>query len=185
MTPFQRMLWLLSGVLFIEAALAAGAADDVAPQPGIAPFGDQIAEQRLPLYHRVAPLVAIAGPIEDEGVVEAKRVGFAMIVDLRPAEEIASEKQHAEFARIRYANLPVQDLPTQEQVKQFSDLLADRSNLPLLLHGGTTDQPGAMWALYRASLGVPPNIALDDGITAGLQQSTSAVRTRLDEYKKK
>jgi protein tyrosine phosphatase (PTP) superfamily phosphohydrolase (DUF442 family) len=183
MTRSFYSAWLLCGALFVEGAMAA-AASDVAPLPGIAPFGDQIAEQRLPLYHRVAPRVATSGPIEDEGVIEAKRVGFATIVDLRPAADIASEKQHAEFARIRYVNIPLNDLPTKEQVGQFAALLADRESLPLLLHGANTDHAGAMWALYRASLGVPPNLALDDGITAGLQDSTEAVRTRLAEKSK-
>ena len=162
--------------------MAAGSATDVAPMPGVAPFGDQVSEQRLPLYHRVTTLIATSAPINDPGVIEAKRVGFAMIVDLRPASaDTASEKEHAEFARIRYVNLPIQGVPNDEQVKQFSELVAERSNLPLLLHGASIDQSGAMWALYRASLGVPVTIALEDGATAGLQASGPAVRAKLAE----
>jgi len=166
--------------------MAAGSATDVAPSPGVAPFGDQVSEQRLPFYQRVTPLIATSGPISDAGVIEAKRVGFAMIVDLRPpGSNISSGQQHAEFSRIRYVNLPVQGVPTDEQVKQFADLVAERSNLPLLLHGANIDQSGAMWALYRASLGVPANIALEDGAAAGLQASTAAVQARLAEMERK
>ncbi|MFK4047640.1 beta-lactamase hydrolase domain-containing protein [Roseomonas mucosa] len=162
--------------------MAAGSATDVAPTPGVAPFGDQISEQRLPLYHRVTPMIATSGPINDAGVIEAKRVGFAMIVDLRPAgADIASEKQHSEFSRIRYVNIPVQGVPTADQVKQFADIVADRSNLPLLLHGTDIDQSGAMWALYRASLGVPPAIAFEDGVAAGLNAGGPAVQAKLNE----
>lgn len=168
--------------LMAALLMAAGSATDVAPTPGVAPFGDQISEQRLPLYHRATPLIATSGPIGDAGVIEAKRVGFAMIVDLRPSGGArSSERQHAEFSRIRYVNIPVQGVPTSEQVKQFAAIVADRSNLPLLLHGADIDQSGAMWALYRASLGVPPAIAYEDGAAAGLGASGSAVRARLNE----
>ncbi|MBV8096147.1 MAG: hypothetical protein JOY71_29265 [Acetobacteraceae bacterium] len=69
--------------------------------------------------------------------------------------------------------------PTDDQAHQFAAIASDRANLPLLLHGASIDQSGAMWALYRASLGVPPQIALGDGETAGLGASREAVRTRL------
>ncbi|MBO1074686.1 fused DSP-PTPase phosphatase/NAD kinase-like protein [Roseomonas marmotae] len=162
--------------------MAAGSATEVAPTPGVVPFGDQVSEKRLPLYHRVTRMIATSGPIDDAGVIEAKRVGFAMIVDLRaPDPDVASQKQHAEFSRIRYVNLPVQGVPTDDQVRQFAELVAERSNLPLLLHGADIDQSGAMWALYRASLGVPVAIAYEDGATAGLQASGPAVQARLAE----
>ena len=164
--------------------VAAGSATDVTPTPGAAPFGDQISEQRLPLYHRATPLIATSGPINDAGVIEAKRVGFAAIVDLRPVgDDTKAEEQRAEYTRIRYVNIPVQGAPTADQVKQFAGVVAERSNLPLLLHGADIDQSGAMWALYRASLGVPPAIAFEDGVTAGLRASGPAVQARLDEIK--
>ncbi|MBV8911448.1 MAG: hypothetical protein JOZ05_00245 [Acetobacteraceae bacterium] len=156
--------------------MAAGSATDVAPTPGVAPFGDQISEQRLPHYHRVTPLIATSGPIDQGGVIEAKRVGFASLVDLRPAAggDTQAERRQADFARIRYFNIPLQGAPTPDQVKQFASIVSDRSNLPLLLHGANIDQSGAMWAMYRASLGVPPAIAFEDGVTAGLSASGAA-----------
>jgi len=166
--------------------MAAGSATEVAPTPGVVPFGDQVSEQRLPFYHRVTPMIATSGPISDAGVIEAKRVGFAMIIDLRPpGTDVSSERRHAEFSRIRYVNLPVQGVPTDDQVRQFAELVAERSNLPLLLHGAGIDQSGAMWALYRASLGVPAAIAFEDGVTAGLQASGPAVRARLAETQRR
>ncbi|CAA2159923.1 hypothetical protein MBRA_05102 [Methylobacterium brachiatum] len=167
--------------LLATLLMGAGSATDVAPLPGLAPFGDQIAEQRLPRYHRATPLIGISGPIDDKGVIEAKRLGFATIVDLRKGGEAASEKQRAEFARIRYVNIPLQGLPTSEQVKEFAELIGERSNLPMLLHGADIDQSGAMWALYRASVGVPAAVALDDGAAAGLRESSEAVKARIAE----
>jgi uncharacterized protein (TIGR01244 family) len=152
-----------------------------APMPGLAPTGDMVSEQRIPLYHRGTPLVALAGPLTEAGVREAKRLGFNAIIDLRPdPARAAEERRNAEFARIRYIHLPVAGAaPTEEEVRRFSELLADRANLPALVHGGGVDQSGAMWALYRAALGVPPEIALLDGETAGLRASRDAVRARL------
>jgi protein tyrosine phosphatase (PTP) superfamily phosphohydrolase (DUF442 family) len=172
----RRLPALLASAVLTAAA---GAATDVAPTPGVAPQGDLITEQRLPLYHRATTLIATSGPIGDNGVIEAKRVGFAAIVDLRPSRDTGSERQRADYSRIRYYNLPVQGVPTEDAVRQFAQIVSDRSNQPLLLHGANTDQSGALWALYRASLGVPAEIAIGDGETAGLQASKAAVQARL------
>lgn len=70
-------------------------------------------------------------------------------------------------------------MPTEERVAEFAALLEDSRNLPVLVHGQSVDHAAAMWALYRASRGVPAEIALDEGLTAGLAESTHAVRRRL------
>jgi uncharacterized protein (TIGR01244 family) len=152
-----------------------------APMPGYAPTGDQISQERLPLYHRGTPYVALCGPIQEAGVREAKRVGFTAILDLQADPgRAAAERRNAEFARIRYFHLPIRtDMPTEEEVRRFAELLADRGNLPVLVHGSGVEQSGAMWALYRAALGVPPEIALLDGETAGLRAGLPAARARL------
>ena len=126
-------------------------------------------------------MIGTCGPVPDTGVIEAKRVGFAAIVDLRPPGDASrSEQRRAEYSRLRYFNLPVEGpAPTDDQVRQFAAIASDRGTLPVLLHGANIDQSGAMWALYRASLGVPPQIALGDGETAGLAASREAIRARL------
>jgi uncharacterized protein (TIGR01244 family) len=152
-----------------------------APMPGYAPTGDQISQERLPRYHRGTPYVALSGPLEDAGVREAKRVGFTTILDLQadPARA-ANERRNAEFARIGYVHLPIRaELPTEEEVRRFAEIVNDRANLPILVHGSDVEQSGAMWALYRAALGVPPEIAVLDGETAGLRARRAAVRARL------
>lgn len=157
------------------------AAQDTAPMPGLAPTGDKISEQRIPFYHRGTPVIALSGPLTEEGVREAKRVGFSAILDLQadPARA-ANERRNAEFARIRYHHLPLRaPAPSGEEVQRFAAVLADPANLPLLVHGASPDQSGAMWAAYRASLGVPPAIAVLDGQTAGLHGSRDAVRAAL------
>lgn len=148
--------------------------------PGMAPFGSLINQQRISGYHRATYLIGTAGSLSREGVSEAKRVGFVAILDLQSsAARSRSERLMAEYAHVQYFNLPMSDLPTQQQLQQFTEIVQNAQNLPILVHGDNLDQVGAVWALYRASLGVPPQIAIIDGITAGLGPSTPAVRSML------
>lgn len=186
-TPLR---WVLAGAVVAGVAvLSPGrtSAEEPVPAPGgvvsplAAPFGEEISERRILQYHRALPAVGTAGPLDEIGIIEAKRIGFRTIIDLQPAPEAsAAERRIAEFSHLRYFNIPVGgDAPTAEQVAQLAALLGDEGNLPALLHGRDVDQVGAMWALYRALLGVPPAIALLDGFTAGLGNSADAVRARL------
>ena len=112
--------------------------------------------------------------------MEAKRVGFVAILDLQTSpEQSRAERLIAEYAHIHYFNLPIAGLPSQQQIQEFANIVQNPSYLPVLVHGEDLDQVGAVWALYRAALGVPSEIALADGITAGLGPSFNAVRERL------
>lgn len=170
-----------AAALLMILAAADAAAQQQEPQPGAAPFGEEISEERIPSYDRAAPRIGTSGPLTDLGVIEAKRVGFAAILDLQPdPERAANERRNAAFARIGYHHLPFAGpVPSGEEVRRFARFVEDRANLPLLVHGKDVDQVGAMWALYRASLGVPPAIALLDGETAGLGAGRAAVAERL------
>lgn len=170
-------LVLLAGLIGSSAPGAGTAQSAGAPQ---APFGDTVGA-RIPFYDRVAPQVATSAPLDRLGVLEAKSVGFRSIVDLQAAPEAsAAEQQRAEFALLRYHNLPIADaLPTDEQVAAFARLIETPENQPALVHGASLDQAAAMWALYRASKGVPAEVALGDGLTAGLTESEPLLRRRL------
>lgn len=154
------------------AAQSAGAAQ--------APFGDEVSE-RISFYDRVAPQVATSGPLGRLGILEAKGVGFRSIVDLQPSPEAsAAEQTMAEFALLRYHNLPVAGaLPSDDEIAAFADLIEATENQPVLVHGASLDQAAAMWALYRAAEGVPAWVALEEGMTAGLGGSEGIVRERL------
>jgi protein tyrosine phosphatase (PTP) superfamily phosphohydrolase (DUF442 family) len=149
--------------------------------PGAAPFGSAISEDRIPRYHRATHQIGTSGPLTRDGVIEAKRLGFVAIVDLQGSpERSANERRVAEYAHIAYFHLPVaQGLLTEEQLQKLAEIVQDPANLPVLLHGDSVDQVGAAWALFRARQGVPPAIALVDGLTAGLGAREQAVRTRL------
>jgi len=148
--------------------------------PGRAPFGSAISEQRIPDYHRATYQIGTSGPLTRNGVGEAKRLGFVSILDLGSSPERSrAEQRMAEFANIGYLSLPIASLPTEQQIQQFANIVQDARDLPILVHGNDIDQIGVVWALYRVALGVPPEIAVVDGMTAGLDASLSTVRARL------
>ena len=72
--------------------------------------------------------------------------------------------------------------PTDAQVEDFTRIVENSANRPILVHCHTANRVGAMWTLYRARKGVPFAIALEEGRTIGLQPGREkAVRARLGE----
>jgi uncharacterized protein (TIGR01244 family) len=133
-------------------------------------------------YSRVTPQIAAAGLLRGNAVAELKSLGFAMIVDLRgPAEGTDVEQKAAAQVAIRYANIPVTtDVPTDAQLVEFSRLVEDAGNYPMIVHCGSANRVGAMWALYRAARGAPFEAALAEGRRIGMQAAREqAVRERL------
>jgi uncharacterized protein (TIGR01244 family) len=146
-----------------------------------APFGDTVSE-RVPFYHRAAPTVATAGPLGRLGIIEAKAVGFKAILNLGRSTTTAglNDASMASYVLLRYFSVPVTDtLPTQDQIGEIRRILDAADNGPILMYGLDRDQAAAAWALSRAESGVPAEIALQDGLTAGLRKRLPAVRERL------
>jgi len=105
------------------------------------------------------------------------------VVELR-ADSEAGVKANAEAlkaAGIRYFHIPVTTkAPTEAQVAEFAGIVNDPANQPVLVNCHSANRVGAMWALYRASQGVPAEFAVQEGRTAGLEPSReAAVRARL------
>jgi protein tyrosine phosphatase (PTP) superfamily phosphohydrolase (DUF442 family) len=148
-------------------------------ETGEAPFGDKVSE-RIPMYHRASPTVGTAGPLGRLGVIQAKAVGFRSILNLASTTVAAGQddKAMAEFAVLRYFDVPIAALPTAEQVAQIRRIVEDPANAPILIYG-QQDQAAAAWALVRAAGGVPAEFALQEGKTAGLHQLLGAVQERL------
>jgi protein tyrosine phosphatase (PTP) superfamily phosphohydrolase (DUF442 family) len=175
-----------SFTLFASLALALPIGSLVVVQPvhaqsetGEAPFGDKVSE-RIPMYHRASPTVGTAGPLGRLGVIQAKAVGFRSILNLAttPVAAGQDDKAMAEYAVLRYFNVPITALPTAEQVAQIRRIVEDPANAPILIYG-QQDQAAAAWALVRAAGGVPAELALQEGKTAGLRQLLGAVQERL------
>lgn len=147
------------------------------------PFGDKVG-RAIVNYNRTRPHIATAGRLRDGAVAEVQALGFTTIIDLRtPAEGTALEKAEVEAAGLRYFNIPVaRGAPSDKQVREFSALIEDATNYPVLVHCVSANRVGAMWTLYRVMRGVPFSIAVEEGRTVGLKpKRENAVRARLGE----
>jgi hypothetical protein len=164
-------------VLALSFAVGGALAQQEAPE---APFGDRVSE-RIAFYHRAAPTIATAGPLGRLGIIEAKAVGFRSILNLGPSTSAAGldDASMAKYALLQYFSVPLSDPPSQEQIDQLHRILDTVENAPILIYGIDRDQAAAAWALVRAAAGVPPELALQEGLTAGLRKRLAAVRERL------
>ncbi len=148
--------------------------DDVAQ----APYGGDVSAA-IGQYNRVSPYIANAGLLHDGGLEEAQRLGFKLVVDLRGVNEkgVSEEKNLAGTLGINYFNIPVTErAPEWGQVDALAALIHDPFNYPVLVHCVSSNRSGAIWALYRARVGVSPFTAVEEGQTAGLASREKAVR---------
>ncbi|HEY7747633.1 MAG TPA: hypothetical protein VH933_03055 [Aestuariivirgaceae bacterium] len=150
------------------------------PEEPEAPFGDKVSE-RIPFYHRAAPAIGTSGPLGRLGIIEAKAVGFKSILNLGPSTSTVGldDPSMAAFVLLDYFSVSVSGtLPTQDQIAQMRSILDTPENRPILIYGVDRDQAAAAWTLIRVDSGVPPAIALQEGLTAGLHNRLPAVRER-------
>jgi protein tyrosine phosphatase (PTP) superfamily phosphohydrolase (DUF442 family) len=146
-----------------------------------APFGDRVSE-RIPFYHRAAPTIATSGPLGRLGLIEAKAVGFKSVLNLGPSTTAAglNDVSMAAYVLLAYFSVHLtEQLPTAQQIAEIRRILETSENVPVLMYGADRDQAAAAWAMVRAASGIPPEIALQDGLTAGLRDRAPAVRERL------
>ncbi|MEE9333542.1 MAG: sulfur transferase domain-containing protein [Granulosicoccaceae bacterium] len=146
-----------------------------------APFGGAVS-QSIANYNRASPYIANAGLLHKNGLQEAKDLGFKSVLDLRGSDEdgVSEEAALAERIQITRIHLPVTDrAPTDAQVRTFAKLVEDTSLYPMLVHCVSSNRSGALWALYRASVGVDAETAVEEGRANGLGSREAAVRIRL------
>ncbi|MGD9864217.1 MAG: sulfur transferase domain-containing protein [Pseudodonghicola sp.] len=133
-------------------------------------------------YLRATPYIGTGGLIDPSGLGILKTMGFKTIVNLNTAEEGATEEAAlAKAAGLEFISLAVPTkAPTPEQVAEFAKIAENPDNYPILLHCESSNRVGAMWTLYRASKGVPAEIAVEEGRAVGLKTSREpAVREQL------
>jgi len=171
MQNFVNTIRCTLGVVFVAVASVAAT--------GEAPSAERVTPA-ISHYHRIAPYAATAGLLGAGGLEEARRLGFARVIDLRTAAEgAASEQRAARRLGIPYLNIPVATrAPTPAQVAAFAQAVEDPVNRPVLVHCHTANRAGAMWALYLASKGDSLERAIAAGRAAGLAPNREpAVRT--------
>lgn len=145
---------------------------DVAAKHTQAPYGDQM-PPIVKNYLRAAPYVGTGGIVDPKGFAELKKLGFKTILNLNTAKEGADEEGKGIMAAgLDYVGIPVAtEAPDDKQVEAFSKYVNDPKYYPILVHCESSNRVGAMWALYRAKNGVPPEIAVQEGRTVGLKPS--------------
>ncbi|SFI44046.1 sulfur transferase domain-containing protein [Nitrosomonas sp. Nm34] len=156
-TPYIIILLLISFISITQAAEQA-------------PFGNQI--KAVTNYNRATTQIATGGKLNEGGVQELAEGGFKTVIDLRTESEgTLAEKQTVEAAGMRYINIPVTGAGiSEEQLTNFSSII-EQAATPVLLHCASGNRAGAMWTAYRLSKGIAPDIAFEEGRTAGMQIS--------------
>ena len=119
-------------------------------QTGAAPQ-DPLAEE-IPNYTRPDQEIAFAGQPPEAVFAKLKEAGFHTILSLRHPEEISfDEKKAVEDLGMSFVNIPITNSTiTDEKVEQFSRVVSDPENKPLLIHCGAASRVGGMWYIYRA-----------------------------------
>lgn len=155
------------------------------------PFDTSLAVARVPYgdtmpdivnnYGQAAPYVATGGVLAQGAMAELPELGFNSVVSLLTEDENAQEAEEADAAGLAFTRIGVSTTaPTRAQVERFAGVMADASQYPVLVHCGSGNRVGAIWALYRAQQGVPAEIAIQEGRAVGLKPSREgAVRERL------
>lgn len=156
---YSIILIALTGVLFTGLTQAAG---------GRVPFAHQV----IPVqnYSRATEQVAISGMISDGGVQALSATGFKTVIDLRTKNEgTAEEKGLVDSVGIAYFNIPTTVAGiTKEQVAQFTKVF-ESAQTPVLIHCGSGNRASAMWASYRITKGVDPEVAIEEARKSGLR----------------
>lgn len=124
----------------------------------------------IPNFKRPTIDIAIGGQPSIEQLARVKDDGFRTVLNLRPVTENAGFDEHAEVTRLglRYLHLPVvtaSDL-TRAAAAELDKILSDKRNLPIMVHCGSGNRVGALFALRAAWLG---RASTEDAINIGHQ----------------
>lgn len=132
------------------------------------PYGHQVSTVQN--YNRASTQVATSGLIGDGGAPLLVAHGFKTVIDMRTTNEgTREEKAVVEGAGMVYVNIPMTVANIgDEHLEAFTKAMAN-SPKPVLVHCGSGNRAGAIWASYRISQGVDPEEALAEGRKAGMR----------------
>ena len=122
-------------------------------------------------FHQHSETLATGGTIDlDTAPAQLANAGYATVVDLRTSQEGTTEEEIAVLDQnLNYVNIPLgSELPNEEEIGRFTQLMEDNSNFPMLLHCRSGNRVGTLWASYQITEGVPVEQALSEGAAMGM-----------------
>jgi uncharacterized protein (TIGR01244 family) len=126
----------------------------------------------IPNWHQVEAGIYSSGQPAPSDWAQLPAAGVRAVVTLRGPEELAGfdEAKAVRDAGLEYYELPVRTVAdmSPERVAQFKALVSRLREGGVLVHCGSANRVGAMFALSRASAGVPASEAIAYGRRAGL-----------------
>lgn len=133
-----------------------------------------------------APGITAAGQPDEQGLAELAENGFAAVIDLRTEHENRGIDEQAivEDLGMDYVSLPIDGLDaiSFENAGKLDQIL-EQYDEPVLVHCGSGDRVGALFALREKMHGATDQDALAFGKSAGMTRLEDTVRERLTEKK--
>ena len=132
------------------------------------PFGHQVSTVQN--YNRATLQVATSGLIGDGGAPLLAAHNFRTVIDMRTVTEgTREEKALVEGAGMVYVNIPMTVANiSEDHLKAFTEAF-EKSPKPVLIHCGSGNRAGAIWASYLISQGTDAEEALTEGRKAGMR----------------
>jgi uncharacterized protein (TIGR01244 family) len=103
-------------------------------------------------FSRIKPNLAVSGQPTEANLKKASESGYKTIINLRPKEEWPfDEKSLVEDLGMKYVLIPIAnpDELTIDKAKELGAILDDTSAYPILLHCGSSNRVGALYALQE------------------------------------
>jgi uncharacterized protein (TIGR01244 family) len=100
---------------------------------------------------QIAPNVLLAGQPEPEDWEALRQRGYRLIVNMRSdAERAAAQSAAARAADLDYVHLPLPAYELEaEHLAEFSDVIAQHQNKPMVIHCRTASRVALVWMLHR------------------------------------
>jgi uncharacterized protein (TIGR01244 family) len=141
----------------------------------------------IPIRNARTPLegVLTGGQVTEADLTAAAQAGYRTVVNLRTLGEEGAwdETEFVEGLGMRFLHIPVAGAAglTEDNVQALAEVIEDEANHPLLIHCGSGNRVGALFALKAFQLdGKSAEEALAIGLEAGLTRLEPAVRERLE-----
>lgn len=134
-------------------------------------------------FSRIKPNIAVSGQPDEENLKKASESGYKTVINLRPREEWPfDEESLVKDLGMKYVLIPISNPQSLnlEKAKQLQIILNDKSAYPLLIHCGSSNRVGALYALYEyLDKKLPVDRAIEIGKRAGM--TSPALEERVKE----